>query len=52
MSLAKVIDVLTETIREVQDVYVEGFQALVQNGAVTRYRGDALVTFVVADDRS
>ena len=43
---------VAETVREVRHVYVESFQALVENNAVARYRINAKVTFVVDDARS
>lgn len=43
---------VSETVREVRHVYVESFQALVENNAVVRYRVNAKVTFVVADTRT
>ncbi|NNF56818.1 MAG: dodecin domain-containing protein, partial [Rhodothermaceae bacterium] len=39
-------------VREVRHVYVESFQALVENNAVVRYRVNAKITFVVADTRT
>ena len=43
---------ISETVREVRHVYVESFQALVENNAVARYRINAKVTFLVADHRN
>lgn len=42
---------VSETVRDVRNVYVESFQAVVEDGAVSRYRINAKVTFVVADAR-
>jgi flavin-binding protein dodecin len=36
-----------KTIRNIQAVYVEGFQAIVENNEVVRYRVDAKVSFLV-----
>ena len=43
---------VAETVREVRHVYVEGFQAIVQDNMVTRYRVNAKVTFIVDDMRA
>ncbi len=36
-----------KTIRNIQAVYIEGFQAIVENNEVVRYRVDAKVSFFV-----
>ncbi len=36
-----------ESVRNVRSVYVESIQAVVEDGAVSRYRVDGKVTFVV-----
>ena len=42
---------VSESIHAVRHVYVESFQALVENNAVARYRINAKVTFIVDDAR-
>lgn len=36
-----------KTVRNIQAVYIEGFQAIVENNEVVRYRVDAKVSFLV-----
>ena len=36
-----------KTVRNIQAVYIEGFQAIVENNEVVRYRVDAKVSFFV-----
>lgn len=36
-----------KTVRNVKNVYVEGFQAIVEDSKVVKYRVNAKVTFVV-----
>lgn len=38
---------VTETVREVRSVFIDSFQAVVEDGRVVRYRVNAKVTFVV-----
>ncbi len=38
------------TVRNIQHVYVEGLQAIVENDEITRYRLNAKISFVVVDD--
>lgn len=38
---------VSETVHDVRHVYVESFQAIVENNEVARYRINAKVTFVV-----
>jgi len=42
---------VSESVREVRHVYVESFQAIIENNAVARYRVNAKVTFIVDDAR-
>jgi flavin-binding protein dodecin len=37
----------SKTVRNVKNVYVEGFQAIVDDAEVVKYRVNAKVTFVV-----
>ncbi len=37
----------TQTVRNVKNVYIEGIQAIVKDGKVSKYRVNAKVTFVV-----
>lgn len=37
----------SDTVRGIQSVYVEDFQAIVENGRVEKYRANCKVTFVV-----
>ena len=39
----------SDTVRGIKNVYVQDFQAIVENGRVTRYRANCKVTFVVGD---
>ncbi len=39
----------SKTLKNVRSVYVEGIQALVDDGKVTKYRVNAKVTFVIQD---
>ncbi|MEZ4702192.1 MAG: dodecin family protein [Rhodothermales bacterium] len=39
----------SKTIKHIRSIYVEGIQALVDNGKVNRYRVNAKVTFVIED---
>lgn len=43
---------VSRTVHEVRHVYVDGFQALIEDNAVTRYRVNAKVTFIVDPGRS
>ena len=36
-----------KTVRNIQAVYIEGFQAIVENNEIVRYRVDAKVSFLV-----
>jgi flavin-binding protein dodecin len=36
-----------ESVRNVRSIYVESIQAVVEDGAISRYRVDGKVTFVV-----
>ena len=36
-----------ESVRNVRSIYVESIQAVVEDGAIARYRVDGKVTFVV-----
>jgi flavin-binding protein dodecin len=36
-----------KTVRNIQAVYIEGFQAIVENNEIARYRVDAKVSFLV-----
>ena len=40
-----------ETVRGIKHVYVEGVQAIVEDGEVVRYRVNAKLTFVVETER-
>ncbi len=37
----------SKTIRNIQAVYIESFQAIVENNEIARYRVDAKVSFLV-----
>jgi flavin-binding protein dodecin len=39
---------VTKTIKHVQSVYVESFQAIVKDSKIVKYRVDAKVSFIVA----
>jgi flavin-binding protein dodecin len=36
-----------KTVRNIQAVYIEGFQAIVENNEIVRYRIDAKVSFLI-----
>ena len=36
-----------ETVRNIQAVYIEGFQAIVENNEVAKYRVNAKISFIV-----
>lgn len=38
-----------KTVRNIRSVWISDFQAVVENGQVTKYRINAKITFVVAD---
>jgi flavin-binding protein dodecin len=38
-----------KTVRNIKHVYVEGIQALIEEGKIAKYRVNAKVTFVVED---
>ena len=38
-----------KTVRDIKHVYVEGIQALIEDGKIAKYRVNAKVTFVVED---
>ncbi len=46
-ALRAAVSEASKTVRNIKSVYVEGFQALVENDAVTAVRLNAKVTFVV-----
>jgi len=37
----------SKTVKNIQSVYIEGFQAVVKNNTIEKYRVDAKITFVV-----
>jgi hypothetical protein len=41
----------SETVRGIKHVYVEGIQALVEDGQVVKYRVNTKMTFVVESER-
>lgn len=38
-----------KTVRNIRTVYITDFQGIVEGGAITKYRVNAKVTFVVGD---
>lgn len=38
-----------KTVRNIRSVWISDFQAVVENGQITKYRVNAKITFVVAD---
>jgi flavin-binding protein dodecin len=38
-----------KTVRDIKHVYVEGIQALIEEGKIAKYRVNAKVTFVIED---
>ena len=46
-ALESVVNEVADSVRNVKSVYVEGIQAVVENGRIDRYRVDTKVTFVV-----
>lgn len=38
-----------KTVRNIKNVYIEGFQAVVENNEVVRYRVDAKISFLVEE---
>jgi flavin-binding protein dodecin len=41
----------SETVKNIKGLWVEGMQAVVEDGAIVKYRLNAKVTFVVRDER-
>ena len=41
----------SETVHNIKGLWVEGMQAVVEGGAIVKYRMNAKVTFVVRDER-
>jgi dodecin len=39
-----------KTIRDIQNIYIKEFQAVVENGQVTNYRVNAKISFLVHDE--
>ncbi len=46
-ALESVVNEVADSVRNVKSVYVEGIQAVVENGRIDRYRVNTKVTFVV-----
>ncbi|MEE8148399.1 MAG: dodecin family protein [Longimicrobiales bacterium] len=46
-ALESVVNEVADSVRNVKSVYVEGIQAIVENGRIDRYRVNTKVTFVV-----
>ena len=38
------------SLRHIRSIYIENFQATVQNGRIDKYRVNAKITFAVEDD--
>ncbi len=45
----KALDEAAKTVRNIENIYVREFQAVVENGKITQYRVNAKITFVVED---
>ena len=41
------VDEASRSVRNVENVYVRDFEAIVENGSVSHYRVDTKITFVV-----
>ena len=41
-----------KTVREIKEMWVQSFYALVEDGKITEYRANVKVTFLVEQDRS
>lgn len=37
----------SKTVKNIQSVYIEGFQAVIANNKIEKYRVDAKITFIV-----
>jgi flavin-binding protein dodecin len=40
----------SRTIRDIQNIYVKEFQAIVENGQIVNYRVNAKISFLVHDE--
>ncbi|MDX1577590.1 MAG: dodecin family protein [Gemmatimonadota bacterium] len=40
----------SETVRDIQSLWVDGMQAIVEGNRIVKYRLNAKVTFIVRDD--
>jgi flavin-binding protein dodecin len=47
----KAVAEASETVHNIKGLWVEGMQAVVEGGAIVKYRLNAKVTFVVRDER-
>jgi flavin-binding protein dodecin len=47
----KAVAEASETVHNIKGLWVEGMQAIVEGGAIVKYRLNAKVTFVVRDAR-
>ena len=47
----KAVTEASETVHNIKGLWVEGMQAIVEGGAIVKYRLNAKVTFVVRDAR-
>ena len=47
----KAVAEAAETVRNIKSVYVEGLQAIVQDGEIVAYRVNVKVSFLVKDER-
>jgi hypothetical protein len=40
----------SRTIRDIQNIYIKDFQAVVENGGITQYRVNAKISFMVHNE--
>ncbi|GAB4112566.1 MAG: hypothetical protein Kow00103_02250 [Candidatus Caldatribacteriota bacterium] len=43
------VEEAAKTVRQIKNVYIKGFQAVVENNEVVRYRVDAKISFIVEE---
>ena len=48
-AVENIVQQASNTVQNIKSVYLENIQAVVENDAVTKYRIDAKVTFVLKD---
>lgn len=40
----------SKTIRDIQNIYIENFQVVVENNQITQYRVNAKISFMIHDE--